>query len=301
MVLLVGVSLIVVIIAGVLAFAPLTPFDMDFKREVGSAGSSDDLTLNVDVEVCEVEIVFSDTAGPAVTVDLDLDGRRGLLVGEPSIDLTVEHETVGDALAVDVILDMPTDPTMHYDDPRMVITVASSANVTLNVVTDVGDVRMDVPSSVRLEGVSLYAKVGSVEVNLNEGAQVLGDLDLHSNVGSVRLDCKEMVLSDGVDVHLSTSTGSLYLEMVQTVSPGGNATFNCETGTGSVHVDLTIGGSTAAEITSQAGVGDIDTELTGFSGMDVHLVSDNHPDVFNLDLFLETGVGSIDIVAEWSG
>jgi len=76
-------------------------------------------------------------------------------------------------------------------------------------------------------------------------------------------------------------------------------TFDCLANVGSVHLTLDVAGDTSAEITSQAEVGDIETELVGFSGMDVHLVSDNHPDTWTVELMLEADVGSVHIDAEW--
>jgi len=300
LVLLVGVLLIVLIIVAVLAFAPLTPFDLDERRDVSSAGSPENLVLNVDADICAVEIVFSELTGRSVSVDLDLDGHRGFFSEDPPVDFTVDHELAGDDLTVDVVLDMSTGPAVEYDDPYILITVDVGLKVTLNLVTDVGDITMDVPSSVRLDGVSLYAKVGSVQVNLYEGVEVLGDMELRSKVGSVHMECEQVSLTEGVHLQLEADVGSLYLGMRQTMTPGGNATIECRTGTGSVQLDLTIGGDIAAEITSQTGLGDIDTELIGFSGMDVHLVSDNHPDLYNLELVMETDVGSINIDAKWS-
>jgi len=300
LVLLVGVLLIVLIIVAVLAFAPLTPFDLDERRDVSSAGSPENLVLNVDADICAVEIVFSELTGRSVSVDLDLSGHRGFFSEDPPVDFTVDHELAGDDLTVDVVLDMSTGPAVQYDDPYILITVDAGLKVTLNLVTDVGDITMDVPSSVRLDGVSLYSKVGSVQVNLEEGVEVLGDMELRSKVGSVHMDCEHVTLSEGVHLQLEADVGSLYLGMRQTMTPGGNATIDCRTGTGSVQLYLTIGGDTAAEITSQADLGDIDTELNGFSGTDVHLVSDNHPDLYNLEIVVETEVGSIYIDAEWS-
>lgn len=296
--LLVGIMLIVVIVIAALAFAPLMPFEADDQRTVAADGNPGNLVLSVDADICTVEVEFAEMIGDVLAVDLDVDGRRGLFVSDPAVDLSVEQSTVGDDMLVNVVLDMPSGPTVQYDDLRMRLIIDPGMMVSVTVVTDVGDVYLEAPPGVDLGDVSLFAKVGSVHADLGEGVLVTGDVELRCNVGSVYMEATNAVLEDGVTVTLRTSTGSVHADLAQEASPGGNATILCRTVTGSVYLDLRIAGSTAAEITSQTDVGDINTELEGFEGLDVHLVSQNHPDQFNLEFQIEVDVGSIEISAE---
>ncbi len=80
-----------------------------------------------------------------LAVDLDVDGRRGRSSPIPRWTSSVEQSTVGDDMLVNAVLDMPSGPTVQYDDLRMRLIIDPGMMVSVTVVTDVGDVYLEAP------------------------------------------------------------------------------------------------------------------------------------------------------------
>lgn len=299
MALVVGMILITAIVLGAMAFAPVENFSRESDWSYENDDAIEKLTLVVEAEVCEVEVSFNDLDGKLVDVSIDVDGRSGYLGGEPDISYGVETHRDGKNITVTVTLDMETGPTIAYDDSNIVVRIDRSVPTFLDLDVDVGDVVVRVPGNASLTGAAMHTDVGGLRMNLEEGSMVLGDLLFLADVGSVNLDSANANFADGIVVSAETGTGSVYLDVEQTMVSTGNFTIDCHADVGSVYLTLMVEGDVSAEITSQANVGDIETDLAGFSGMDVHLVSDNHPDIRSIESFLEADVGSVYIDAEW--
>ncbi len=296
--LVVGMIMITAIVLGVMAFVPLEPFSSERDWNYSSATPLESLDIAIEADVCDVKVAFADLEDKWVDVTMSVEGRSGYIAGEPNINFTVDHSLNGANLSVSIVLDMDTGPTVSYGDSDILVNIDRSVLSLLEIEVNVGDVVITVPENAALTGAAVHIDVGGLHVHLEEGAKV-GDLELRSDVGSVNLDCANAIFDEGSVVNAETGTGSIYLDVEQSSVPEGNFTFDCFAGVGSVHLTLMIEGDISAEITSQASVGDIETDLSGFSGMDVHLVSDNHPDIWNIEFFLEADVGSVNIDAEW--
>jgi len=294
----VGIVLITAVVLGVLAFAPLDPFSSENDWEYQETTALESLHLSVDADVCDVEVSFGDLADSWVEVRMSIEGRSGYIAGEPEINYTVSSSLDGKNLSVSVVLDMETGPTVTYDESDIIVMIERSLPAFMEIELDVGDAVITVRDNASLSGAAVHTDVGGLHVHLEEGAMA-GDMTLMSDVGSVNFDSADTRFEEGASVTAETGTGSIYLDIVRSSSSEGNVTFNCLANVGSVHLTLKVVGDTSAEITSQANVGDIETELTGFSGMDVHLVSDNHPGLWTVELMIEADVGSVHIAAEW--
>ncbi|MHC1680801.1 MAG: hypothetical protein AB9860_06095 [Methanomassiliicoccales archaeon] len=297
--LIVGMTLVTAIVLGVLAFAPLNDFTRNDEWSYLDPTPMDSLNISINAEVCDVEVVFEDLAEGWVAVSMNIEGRSGAVAGDPGIHYGVAAQTNGANLTVSVVLSMKTGPTVSYDDSDIVVVIDRSLLSFVSVDVDVGDVRIEVPEGAVLAGAYVHTNVGGLHLNLQEGAMVMDDLNLESDVGSVNLDCLNVIFADETVIRSSTGTGSIFLNIEQSLSPQGNVTFDCTADVGSVHLNLAISGVVSGEITSQVDVGDIEAVLEGFSGMDVHLVSDNHPDNWSFELLLEADVGSVYIDAKW--
>ena len=53
---------------------------------------------------------------------------------------------------------------------------------------------------------------------------------------TVSLSASNVIMDDGIDVNMSASTGSLYLDLERSDDAIGNATFTLDAGTGSIFV-----------------------------------------------------------------
>lgn len=295
--LMVGAVLVTAIILGVLAFAPLDPFSSHEEWRYQETVDLEKLNLALDVDVCEVNVVFGDLDDGWVEVIMNVEGRSGYISGDSDVNFTVGSSLEGADLFVQVFLNMDTGPTVTYDRSEILVTIDRSLPAFLEIDVDVGDVTITVPANASLTGAEVHTDVGGLNVILEEGSMA-GDMDLRSDVGSVDVVCHDADFPDDALVTAETGTGSIHLDIVRSSSVG-NVTFECLANVGSVNLVLLVVGDASAEITSQANVGDIETELVGFSGMDVHLVSDNHPDMWSVELMLEADVGSVVIDAEW--
>ncbi|OPX61111.1 MAG: hypothetical protein A4E30_01020 [Methanomassiliicoccales archaeon PtaB.Bin215] len=296
--LMVGIVLITAIVLAAMAFAPLSHFTRGGEWKWDEPTMPETLGVEIDVDVCDVEVTFDDLTEGLVEVRYAVEGRSGVLTGEPDVNFTVIPRLNGENLTVSVVLDMETGPTVTYKESDVTVVIDRSMPTSLIIDVDVGDVVVTVPDNASLTGAAVHTDVGGLHLHLKEGARV-GDMDLISDVGSVNVDCLDVVFDEDAVVTAETGTGSIYLDIGRSSSSLGNVTFDCLANVGSVHLTLNVEGDTSAEITSQANVGDIETELVGFSGMDVHLVSDNHPDTWTVELMLEADVGSVHIDAEW--
>jgi hypothetical protein len=297
--LMVGVVLITAIILGVLAFAPLDPFLSQKEWRYQGTVDLESLKLSLNADVCDVKVDLGDLDDGWIEVIMNVEGRSGYIAGDSDVNFTVESSLEGADLSVWVVLNMDTGPTVTYDRSEIQVTIDRSVPAFLEMDVDVGDVTINVPANSTLTGAAVHADVGGLHVNLEEGGMA-GDMDLRSDVGSVNVVCRNANFPDDALVRAETGTGSIYLDLARSSASAGNVTFDCLANVGSVNLVLDLAGDVSAEITSQANVGDIKTELAGFSGMDVHLVSDNHPDIWNVELLLEADVGSVVIDAEWS-
>ncbi|MHC1709331.1 MAG: hypothetical protein AB9819_02860 [Methanomassiliicoccales archaeon] len=296
--LIIGMVLITAVVLGVMAFVPLEPFSSEKDWSYQGTAPLESVRLSLDADVCDVVVAFDDLPEGWVEVSMSAEGRSGYIAGEPGINFTVASSLNGANLTVSIVLDMETGPTVTYGESDIVVTIDRFVLTFLEIEVDVGDVAITVPENATLTGAAVHTDVGGLQVRLEEGAKV-GDLDLRSDVGSVSVDCANAIFDDDALISAETGTGSIYLDVEQTSAPEGNFTFDCFAAVGSVHLTLMIQGDVAAEITSQANVGDIETELSRFSGMDVHLVSENHPDAWDIEFLLEADVGSVNIEAEW--
>jgi hypothetical protein len=297
--LMVGIVLITAVVLVVMAFLPLKHFSSEKEWTCDVHVPVERLDLSVEADVCDVRVNFADLQDSWVEVTMKAEGRSGYLVGNPDINFTAGSSLDGANLTVTVVLDMYTGPTVTYVNSYIAVIIDRELPTYLGIEVDVGDAVITVPRNGSLNGADIHTDVGGLHLHMEEGATVLDDLNLVSDVGSVNLDGRSVLFGDDVVVTAETGTGSIHLDLVQHPETGSNVTFECLSEVGSVYLTLMISGNVSAIITSQVNVGDIETELLGFSGMDVHLLSDNHPDTWNIELLLEADVGSVHIDAEW--
>lgn len=296
--LMVGIVLITAVVLGALAFAPLSQFTRGGDWKWTDPSPLEALDVEIDVDVCDVDVLFDDLTEGWMEVRYAVEGRSGMLTGNPSVNFTVTPRADDGKLTVSVALDMETGPTVTYTESYVEVVIDRSLPTSLVIEVDVGDVVVTVPGNASLTGASVHADVGGLHVHLGAGAAV-GDMELRSDVGSVNLDSTNVLFDEGAAIRAETGTGSIHLDLERSSASEGNVTFDCLANVGSIHLALNLRGDASAEITSQANVGDVETELIGFSGMDVHLMSDNHPDLCTVELMLEADVGSVNIDAEW--
>ncbi|HNU35380.1 MAG TPA: hypothetical protein PKJ15_02180, partial [Methanomassiliicoccales archaeon] len=247
--LMVGIVLITAIVLAAMAFAPLSQFTRGGDWKWVNPDALESLAVEIDVDVCDVEVTFEDLTEGSVEVRYAVKGRSGVLTGTPEINFTVTPRLNGEDLTVSVVLDMETGPTVTYKESYVTVVIDRSLPASLNIDVDVGDVVITVPGNASLTGAAVHTDVGGLHVHLEEGAMV-GDLDLISDVGSVNMDCVDALFDEGAVVKAETGTGSIYLDIERSSSSRGNVTFDCLANVGSVHLTLDVAGGTSAEITS---------------------------------------------------
>lgn len=299
LVLIVGAVLISTVVLGVLAFAPLDYFSKENDWSFAEASQLDSLEISLEAAVCDVELSFADLSGSLVQVQMNVEGRSGLLSGVPDIAYSLTPVLQGSDLELSIVLMMDTGPTVRYERSTIAVTVDRSIPASLDIDVDVGDVVVTVPGNASITRAAVHTDVGGAYLHLDEGAMVMGDVRLRADVGSVNIDISSVLFADEVSLQAETGTGSIFLDVMLPETPGGNVTFDCLANVGSVHLNLLVQGATSAEITSQTNVGKVQRTTIGFSGMDTHLKSVNHPGIWNLDFRLRAEVGSVDIEAEW--
>lgn len=106
---------------------------------------------------------------------------------------------------------------------------------------------------------------------------------------------------EGIGVDLRTGTESIVVEIAQSERLHSDVDFDVRTGTGGISLEVYAEGNVDARIVSSTGVGSIDIERSiGFEMTTSSLPeSENYPASADFKLVLETGVGGIEIDAEY--
>ena len=292
--------LVFAVAAAFIVLLPLQPVDFQQSNEA-SAANVNRLNLTLNADVANVNIFFRNLSGnQRAAVNVSATGSRGIFSSEQPLALAFDEKTTGSTLTYTVgISRTDTFPSLFSVDVVCNVFIDPSANLSLTVKTETGQIAMNTDTEVTIQNLSLETTTGSVEANVTEGVVIAGGFSLKTTTGSVRLNWDEAEVSGNVPITLSTTTGSVEATMNQNRQLSGNVTVDAETTTGGVTLALDISGDVAAKIEASTVLGGIDVEQTGFSANEAPLQSVNYPAGGNFLVNLKTTTGGIQINADY--
>jgi len=285
-------------------FLPLVEVKDSASESVPFQATVDRIDLEFRGDMSDVDLVFAEMEGKLLNIDVEMDGRRGVLSSETVLELNLGHrvQTVGteQVMFIEISVDSTPELTLFpWGSVDCEVTIDPDRICDVYARTDMGTVRMDVPADVQLGEVYLKSSTGRVDLRLDEGAVVSDDITLETGTGEVRLDWERVSMLEDVALVLDTDTGSISMNVDQEEMTS-DVEMIAHTDTGTVELRLDIVDDVGAQITSDVDVGDIEViEDDGFEGVDDFLRSENYPGGGNFMIDLSTDTGSIEIEASW--
>lgn len=283
-----------------LAFsAPLARVDFNNSSQIYQPNVNR-LNLDFHADVAEIN-VFTNLTSQTVVMDVSATGATNILRSNQPVRFTVENSTVNDEEVVTARLTTATAP--FSGNLRVVcnIYVNPELDLTLNVRSDVGEVKMYADSTVKIASLKLEATTGNTELDVQKDTVINGDLTLKTVTGNIQFKMNQAHINGNVTFDLGSGTGTVNMNITQTQRLNGNIQINAHTGTGDVNLNrLLIDGEVAARIESNKGIGRITTDLQSFSGNQSPIESNNYPSASNFNFKLNTSIGNIRIVATYS-
>lgn len=234
-------------------------------------------------------------------MDVSATGSTNIFRANQPVRFTVENSTVNGGEVVTARVKTVAAP--FSGNLRVVcnIYVNPELDLTLNVRSDVGEVKMYADSTAKIVQLRLEAATGNTELDVHKDAVINGDLTLRTATGNIRFKMNQAHVNGNVTFDLGSGIGTVNMDITQTQRLNGNIQVNAHTGTGDVNLNrLLIDGEVASRIESNKGIGRITTDLRSFSGNESPIESNNYPSASNINFKLNTGIGNIRIVATYS-
>jgi hypothetical protein len=294
---LVAIVLSAVVIAAV-ASAPLNPVNFNQSSQISQPGV-DRLSLDFQADVAEIN-VFTNLTDKTVQMDVSAKGTTGIFASNTPVKFTVENSTVNGGVVVTAKVSMTE--FLQTSNLRIIcnIYVNPALDLTLNVRSTVGQVTMNADSSAKIKTLNLQATTGIMRLDIKKGTIVMGDVSLKTSTGNVWFSMDQANVQDNVTVNLSSSTGSVNMNVSETKKFNGNIQINANTQTGQVNLDrLLIDGEVAAKIESHTTLGRVTLDVNNFSGNQSPIQSDNYPAASNINVSINTNIGNIHIAASY--
>jgi hypothetical protein len=282
------------------ASAPLTPVNYNQQNQIGQS-SQGKLNLDFQADIGDIYVYTNLTGGSMVLMDVSASGGSSLFGGKEPVTFTVQNSTVngGEVVTahVSALHSFPFAGNLHV---VCKIYVNPQVDLTLNVHSGVGEVYMDADSDVEISSLTLETTTGNTCLDLQKGAAVTGGLKLSTATGNVKFSMNQANITGDLVFEFNSGTGDIDLNMTQTQKFNGSLQVNGHTGTGDISLNrLLIDGEVAAEIRSNAGLGKINVAMKNFNGNQSPIQSNNYPAASDIDMNFNTGVGNINLNAEY--
>lgn len=208
----------------------------------------------------------------------------------PTTDFAFEAEvgTTNETVTLDVDLSAGAVNVIFVDNTSLLYDIDIRVlNTTLE--DDGAPVVTFTSNTIRLD----YTAAG---VNITLGSGVNYTINIHTTTGGVGLE-----LSDGAhvgDVTVLVTTGAIALDMTDGVILLGNSTFDLQTSTGGIDINVDLPSGIGASVECALTTGSIDISATGWTQ-----ITPNHYETSNYDtasqtltVIAETTIGSIEAI-----
>ncbi|MDD1747139.1 MAG: hypothetical protein LUQ16_05190, partial [Methanomassiliicoccales archaeon] len=110
------------------------------------------------------------------------------------------------------------------------------------------------------------------------------------------LEWTDVTIVDFAQVSASCTTGGITKDVSQANALGGDTSLAASATTGGIDLDLSIEGENSARVVSSTELGDIDVgTLTGFTGSNEDVKSNNYPSEYSMDITVDTQLGGVNL------
>ncbi len=294
------VILVVAAIVTAIVFAPLYPVEFNQANEVNQPNINQ-LNFNLDADTAQINIIAQNLTDKTILMTVSATGSRGIFGSTDPIEVTFSNQTINDELTVTSKI-KTGERGAFARNLNVVCNVYINPKLTLNlnVKSQYSQISLSADGETTIQTLNLEAITGEVQVNLNAGTTINGDLSLKSQTGSMWLRLNQAKIQDNVTFSLLTTTGSINMDITQTRTLDGTVQVNAETTTGSINLKLLIDGEVGARIESRTNLGSITTDVKGFSGNQSPIQSNNYPAESNILINnLVNSMGSIHLNAAY--
>jgi hypothetical protein len=292
--------LLLAIVIGALFFLPFYPVHFNQTNRVAKA-SVNNLILDFQADVAHVNIFFENLPGNMVMLNVTADGNVGIL-DDPNhaINVTFNQQTANNSAIVIASVSRVTRwPLLYNLNVTCDVYIDSSANLSLDVRSGVGNIVMNADTNVTLQNLDLETTTGSVDASLSKGVIIREIVSLKTTTGSVQFRMDKADVSGNVSVNLQSTTGSVNVDLTENQKLSGNVTVYARTTTGRVNLSMAIDDDVGTRIESQTVIGGINVDVQKFSGNQTLLQSNNYPAGSNFLVNLRTTTGGININAAY--
>lgn len=292
--------LLAVIVISALLFVPFYPVNFNQTNQVPKADVGN-LRLEFQADVANVNVFFKNLSSSMIVLNVTADGNVGILEDpNRAVNVTFSHETTDNSVMINASVSQ-TDrwPLLYGLNVHCDVYIDSSANLTLNVRSNVGNIVMDADTETTLHIIDFETATGNINITLSKGAVSAGQFSLRTTTGNVQFQMDEEEVIGNATVSLQSTTGSVSMDLTATQRLSGDVMVNALTTTGSVNLRMVIDGDVGARIESDTTVGSITVDVERFSGNQTLLQSNSYPAGSNFLVNLKTTTGGININAAY--
>lgn len=268
----------------VLAVAPFSSWNISRSLE-DDTPNVNTVNLNFETNIGRVDISTLKISDNNIGIYVEAGGSKGLFGGtDIPVSISFENQTSGDVLTIysKVIVEN------EFSDRSNVICqiyVSPDLFLNLNVTSETGQVSFNGDETTNIESLCLQTTTGNVQAHLQGNVTFGGNISLKTVTGTVHHRMSETNIIDNCTLNLQSTTGSIYLDIIQTIAIQGSVKVVTNTSTGSINLGLEIDNSVGAKITSQInGIGNIYTDVNHFSGNKSPIQSNNYPSTNNIEI-----------------
>ena len=298
-----AVVLAIIVFFAALFLVPFIPVDYSQTFEVPSVSGIDSIDLSFQANAADVNIIPTELQNQYVKMDVYATGSVGILGSSTQpVTITFNNETAGNVLRISSTVSRREFwPASFNLKVTCDVYVDNSKTVNINSETSVGELTLTPERQVSFQGLTLHSSTGGVQANLNDLVEVNGDVSISTTTGSIQFTLNNAGLTKNPAIDLTTTTGSVNLDIMQNRAFSGNVSVKATTTTGSVSVGTNISGDIGAMITSQTSLGSISVDVQSFNGNKSPIYSSNYPAAGNFVVDSKTTTGSIHITASYVG
>ncbi|MDD1747873.1 MAG: hypothetical protein LUQ16_08935 [Methanomassiliicoccales archaeon] len=293
------VIIVIIAVVGMVVFFPWKEINVDVTRTVEMAPGTTEVDLNLDQEVGIIEVAFSDTSEDIVMI---VEGtlRQNLLASGDPLEIMWSFDLVSERLILNAGVDIASFATTYGNDEIVTkLSIPSRLSAMVNVSGTVGSIELSAADGVSLRGAHLSETTGSVLVRLTD-ATLSGEFNMQSTTGGCTLEWSDVNIVDFAQVSASCTTGGIIMDVSQANTLGGDLSLAASATTGGIELDLSIEGENSARVVSSTELGNIDVgTLTGFTGSNEDLKSNNYPSEFRMDIAVNTQLGGVSLNLEY--
>jgi len=283
------------VIVGAIVLVPVHSVNFNQTNQVNQPNVTT-LNLNLQADTAQVNIFTESLADKTILIGTSAEGMSGFFGSSNPVQVTFSNETVGDTLTV---TSRVTNRGFFGNAISVTcnIYVDPSVKLNLNVTTETGQISLTANQPAIIESLNLKSTIGLVQANIQNGSVIAGDMSLESTTGEIAFRMNQAKVEGNSTFNLQTTTGTVDMNIAENKTLAGNVQVNAATTTGTINLSMLIKDGVGAKINSQTQIGQITTNLNNFSGNKSALKSNNYPDESNFLITLKTTLGTINIDA----